>query len=87
MQALLQVEEQVYSPGHKYTATHIFTHNSITSTSWALLFEYVMRKALLHTPPELTSPFFALVAIAHIQKTAFGTQSKVYGHTEHTNVK
>ena len=51
-----------YSPGHKYTATHIFTHNCITSTSWALLFEYVMRKALLHTPHVLTFSFFGLVA-------------------------
>ena len=53
---------QPYSPGHKYTVTHIFTHKSITSTSWALLFENMMRKALLHTSHVLTSPFYELVA-------------------------
>ena len=40
------MELPLVQSGHKYTATRfLFTHNSITSTIWALLFEYVMRKA------------------------------------------
>ena len=66
-----------YSLGHKHTATHIFTHNSMNTTSWVLLFKYVI--LIITYPSCVNVPIIRFGGIALIQQTDFGTRSKVHG--------